>query len=447
MKRILFVLQIAALGAAVLIVQGCRKDEDPSSLTADFGAELATDWFKLTMKLTKEGPGFTPPVAARAYGYTGLTLYEAVVNGMPRHRSLQGQLEAFSLGTVPNAEVGKDYHWGLVANAALGYIVKELYRNATAANLQAIADLEAQYRAQFAAEAPEDVEARSIAYGLAVGEAMYAYAASDGQDLAYTTNFPSSYVPPVGPGMWKPTPPAFAPALQPYWGGVRPFLAINVSGSQPPAPPLFSTDMFSIFYAQALEVYTVTRNLTPEQEIIAKFWSDDPGLTATPPGHSISILNQVLEQNNADLELAAEAFAKVGMAVHDAFISCWKCKYDFNLLRPITYIQEVIDPGYTTLLATPPFPEYTSGHSAQSGAVSQVLSDLFGYNYAFSDRTHVDRTDIDGSPRSFTSFFHMAQEAAISRLYGGIHYRDAIDLGVNQGKVIGRNISNLNFRR
>jgi hypothetical protein len=447
MKRILFFLQIAGLASALMLIQGCLKDEDIASTTADFGSELATDWFKLTLKLTKEGPGFTPPVAARAYGYTGLTLYESLVNGMPRHQSLQGQLEAFSLGTVPEIEAGKDYHWGLVANAALGYIVKELYRNASAANLQSIADLEAQYRVQFAAEVAEDIEARSIAYGLAVGEAIQAYAASDGQDLAYTSNFPSSYVPPAGPGMWKPTPPAFSPALQPYWGGVRPFLAVNVSGAQPPPPPSFSTDLFSIFYAQALEVYTVTRNITPEQELIAKYWSDDPGLTATPPGHSIAILSQVLKQNNADLEVAAEAFAKVGFAVHDAFISCWKCKYDFNLLRPITYIQENIDPAYTTLLTTPPFPEYTSGHSAQSGAVSQVLSDLFGYNYAFTDRTHVDRTDIDGSPRSFSSFYHMAQEAAISRLYGGIHYRDGIELGVDQGIVIGQNVGNLNFRR
>ncbi|MBK9336500.1 MAG: vanadium-dependent haloperoxidase [Lewinellaceae bacterium] len=221
----------------------------------------------------------------------------------------------------------------------------------------------------------------------------------------------------------------------------------SINHSQPVAHLPFSTVTTSPFYSQALEVYAVTSNLNPEQEIIARFWSDDPGLAGTPPGHSISIATQVVVQENASLALAAETYCKVGLAVADAFISCWKCKFDFNLLRPITYIRDVIDPAWTPLLTTPPFPEYSSGHSVQSGATAQVLSDLFGYQYAFTDRTHVARTDINGAPRQFDSFFDYAEEAAVSRLYGGIHFRDGIDLGVKQGRKIGESVGALPFRR
>jgi hypothetical protein len=221
---------------------------------------------------------------------------------------------------------------------------------------------------------------------------------------------------------------------------------MNVNGALPAPPPAFSTDPSSAFWLEAKEMYDAVENLSADQLTIAQYWSDDPGLTATPPGHSLSIALQVLVQENADLGLAAETLAKLGMAVHDAFISCWNAKYTYNLVRPITYILAEIDAGFTTPLTTPPFPEYTSGHSVQSGAASKVLTDLFGENYAFTDKTHEARVDIDGSPRSFASFYEFAEEAAISRLYGGIHYRSAIEIGVDQGVIIGGNISALNFK-
>jgi hypothetical protein len=156
------------------------------------------------------------------------------------------------------------------------------------------------------------------------------------------------------------------------------------------------------------------------------------------------IAAQVIEQRGLALDVAAETFAKVGIAVADAFVSCWWSKYRYNLLRPITYVQKVLmDPDWTIPLVTPPFPEYTSGHSAQSGSTAQVLTDLFGA-VAFIDHTH----DARGLPaRSFDSFFEAAEEAAISRLYGGIHFRSAIELGVEQGKCVGKAVSALQFKR
>lgn len=150
----------------------------------------------------------------------------------------------------------------------------------------------------------------------------------------------------------------------------------------------------------------------------------------------------VQQEQGAPLDRAAEAYARVGMAVADAFISCGSCKYRYNLLRPVTYIQRLTDPRWLPMLPTPPFPEYASGHSVQAAAAAQVLTDLFGAR-AFTDRTHVDR---GFAPRTFASFVQAAEEAAISRRYGGIHFRPAIERGLEQGRCIGRKASALRFR-
>jgi hypothetical protein len=236
-----------------------------------------------------------------------------------------------------------------------------------------------------------------------------------------------------------PTPPGFLPALQPYWGANRPFVLASGEACPPAPPPPYSEEVGSPFYAEAHECYLAVGSLTGEQEAIARFWSDDPGQTATPPGHSVSILTQVARKLDVSLAQAAEAYAKVGIAVADAFISSWNTKYRYSLLRPITYIQAVLDPTWSPLLVTPPFPEYTSGHSVQSGAAARVLTDLFG-KVSFVDRTHKSR----GLPaRSFRSFREAAEEAALSRLLGGIHFRAACERGLAQGRCIGRHVSQL----
>jgi len=232
-----------------------------------------------------------------------------------------------------------------------------------------------------------------------------------------------------------PTPPVYQAALTPYWGNNRP-MALDLSQfCSPGPPPEFSTDEGSAFFAEALEVYESVNGLSSAHREIALFWSDDPGLTATPPGHSISILTQVLRAQDRSLAAAAEAYARVGIAVCDAFIGCWHVKYEYNLIRPITYIRRYVDPRWGDPLPvnTPPFPEYTSGHSVQSAAAAEVITSIFGAT-AFTDHTH----DARGmAPRSFSSFADFAAEAAISRLYGGIHYRSAIELGLQQGRCIG----------
>ncbi|MBI1191998.1 MAG: phosphatase PAP2 family protein [Bacteroidetes bacterium] len=433
---------------AFVLMPSCQ-DKEPGieSRASDFSSQVVQDYMSLMGVLSKETTGAFPPVVARAYAYTGLALYESLVPGMPDNNSFAGLISGFSADMIPDAEAG-EYHWGVVANAVLAQMLRDCFSGATPENLAAIDALEVDYRDNiFAAEADAEVMSRSEAHGKAVALAILAYADADGEANCFNTNFPTSYVAPVGPGMWRPTPPLFALALQPYWGDVRPFLNRNISEEMPPPPPSYSTTPGTEFMDEVMEVYNTVLNLTDEQRIIAHYWSDDPGKSATPAGHSLSILRQVLDLEDANLAEAAESFALMTMAVHDAFISCWESKYIYNLVRPITVIQTEIDGAFTIPLPTPPFPEYTSGHSVQSGAAAKVLTEIFGENYAFTDYTQVNRPDINGDPRSFASFYAFADEAARSRLYGGIHFRSAIDEGIAQGLGVGENIMALPYRK
>ena len=201
---------------------------------------------------------------------------------------------------------------------------------------------------------------------------------------------------------------------------------------------MYATDPAAAFYALALEVYRTNFALTEEQTTIAQYWADGAGATGTPPGHWIAIMGQIARNDGLSLIAAAEGYARVGLAVADAFIGCWQTKYTYNVLRPVTYIQAVIDPDWVPLLVTPPFPEYASGHATQSGAVTTVLTDLFGVK-AFTDTTHRDH-DLTPpqAPRTFRSFDEAAEEAARSRLYGGIHYASGNNTGLAQGRCIGQ---------
>lgn len=403
-------------------------------------AEVPLAWFDLQLKLVKETPGFSPPVVSRVLGYAGVTLYEAVVPGMPTYRSLAEQLKG--LAELPRVAPEPRHHWPTVANSALATITRLLFANASSANKAAIGALELRFANEFRPRLQPEIFQRSVAHGKSVAEAIYTWSLSDGGHESYAKNLPYSYKAPVGPRLWVPTSPNFTRALQPYWGNNRPFVLNAGSECQPPPPPPYSEQPGTDFYDEMMEVYQVVNHLTGEQRTIAEFWADNPGETATPPGHSISILNQIIRQKQIPLGATAEAYAKVGMAVADAFIACWRTKYQYNLLRPITCIQSLMDPNWNPIMDTPPFPEFTSGHSVQSGATAQVLTDLFG-EVTFTDHTHDHR---GFAPRAFASFFAAADEAAISRLYGGIHFRSAIELGLEQGKCIGRKVSALKFK-
>lgn len=418
------------------------SETDPvgtSKATSEFNADIATRWTDLQLLLIKSTPGYAPPVAARTLAYTSLALYETVVYGMPKNQSLVGQLNG--LTSLPKPDLSKEYNWGIAANAAISTLVIEMYATTNDANKRAIDSLRRNIESVIRiAIDNQELTDRSNAFGVAIGQAIWEYSKTDGGHEGWKNNFPTDYKTPVGIGLWIPTSTQKIPLL-PYWGKNRTFSSLNMT-MNPVAPYTFSFKENSDMFKLAKEVYDVSKNLTTEQKAIADFWADG-GSTITPPGHHFNIANIILKKEKVKLDKVAEVYAKVGLAVNDAFVSCWRCKYTFNLMRPLTYIQQAIDPTWKAYVGTPPFPEYTSGHSSGSGAAAEMLTTIFGDNYAFTDNTHTGKYP----DRNFKSFYAYADEATISRLYGGIHYRQGNENGQKNGKEIAKNILKLKFAK
>jgi PAP2 superfamily protein len=408
-----------------------KENKKPSD---DFSSVVASSWFELLYDVVK-AERTPPPQASRVYGITAVALYESIVAGTEENRSLVGQLNG--LTSLPQPKKNQKHHWPAVANTVLANTIRGLYATISPASSNLINNLEQSFDSQFQTEVKEGQYERSVALGQAVATAILAWAATDG----FSANNNCPYVPAQVPGAWQPTPPALNPnPLQPCWGQLRPMVLTSGGQCPPVGHPPFSTQTTSHFYAEALEVYNVGLNLTTEQKTIADYWSDGPGATGTPPGHWIAIVSQIARNDDLSLASAAEAYARVGIAVHDAFIACWNAKYIYNLQRPVTYINSNIDANWTSFIVTPNFPTYTSGHSTQSGAAARVLADMFGTR-SFTDTTHSDHGLVPPQqPRSFSSFDKAASEAADSRLFGGIHFSFDNNHGLASGQCIAQAI-------
>ncbi|WP_266363416.1 vanadium-dependent haloperoxidase [Tellurirhabdus rosea] len=440
-----------AILCLLLTLAGCKHNADPDVTpegrsAADFNADVALQWSQMHLDLIRSTAGFTPPVAARSLGYGGLTLYEAVVPGVNGNRSLAGQLNG--LATLPKPESGT-YHWPASANAAQAQILRGLFANTSEANKKRIDSLETTLQSQYRREAGEDVANRSAAFGKAVAEAIFAWSKTDRGHEGYLRNFPADYAVPVRPGNWQPTENG-RPPMQPFWGSNRTFLAVNAAMPIPEPIP-YSADVRSQYFAQYLEVYTKNRALTQEEKEIAVWWADDPSETFTPPGHSYNLARIAIQSRKANLAEAAEALARTGIAVADAFILCWRCKYTHFNERPYTFVRRAIDPAWVPFWPAPPFPGFVSGHATQSAAAVTVLESVFGENFSFIDNSHVSRTrdavrKVDFKARSFGSLWEAAEESAYSRFLGGIHTRQDNDTGLREGRKIGRNINALSWR-
>jgi membrane-associated phospholipid phosphatase len=395
--------------------------------------DVVTTWYRLVLELVRHTATYSPPVASRAFAYIGVAAHEALVTGNPSLRTLAGQLNA--LTALPARDAG-DYDEACVLHATLDASAQAFFANTGPTGQRALKALGQQVATKAMAGISDDIVARSTAYGQAVAEHILAWSLEDGGAVVENMGFPQSYTPGTDPQDWVPTSlvrQQQAPLL-PDWGKVRPFAMPAGNTCAIPAPPAYSEDPASPFQQAAQEVYDTVTNLTDEQRLIARFWSDDPMLTSTPPGHWIAIVLQIADDTAMPADRVTEVLATLGVAMADAFIACWDAKFEFNLLRPITAIRRTINPKFEPLLNTPPFPEYPSGHSTQSGAAAAVLTAAFGEASAFDDPTHQD----EGLPvRSFASFWDAAEEAGISRLYGGIHYRFAVEEGLTQGRCVG----------
>ena len=439
-------LGLCALGATASAVAQSPSTAAPSAEA--YSAEVATEWFGLALLLTQQTPGMSPPVASRALAYLGLTLYESVVAGMPGHRSLAGQLN--ELQSLPMAQPDEALHWPTVAHSAMAGMTRMMFPHASAENKARIDLLERSLPIKLARDFdPQrvgvDMRTRSETFGKLMAMAIMTWARTDGGHEAWgpLRRHQSTYVPPSGAGQWSPTPPNFAPALLPWWGEVRPFALADALACPAPPPPAYSEQGGSAFQRETEEVHRISQAATQEQRQVSLYWADDPLKTPTPAGHWTFIATDQLKASKASLARSAQVYARLHLAMADAFIATWKTKYTVNLLRPVTAVQLMIDSQWVpTLMHTPPFPEYPSGHSVLSAAAAGVLEHEFGERTRFTDNTHNDR---GWGPRSFASFRAAADEAAVSRLYAGIHFRSGVEGGKVQGRCVSARVLGLSM--
>lgn len=382
---------------------------------------------------------FSPPVASRIYAYPSIAAYEVMQQAYPEYKSLSGQLNEF--GGVPQAEANQEYCYPLAAVKAFLTVGRALIFSEPKM-LEFEEKLMAEYEA---VNMPRDVYRRSIAYGEEVAAAILEYA--DGDMYKETRTYPKFSIVEDDPSRWQPTPPDYMDGIEPHWREIRPFVLEGPDQFTPPPPTPFDMTEGSPFYEELMEVYHALDAEDKDERIaIAEFWDCNPYVShhighvmyatkkITPGGHWINIIQIACQKDDADFMKSVEAYTLTSIALADAFISCWDEKYRSNLIRPETVINEYIDENWMPALQTPPFPEYTSGHSVISRAAAVALTSIFGDDFAFVDTSEEEY----GLPaRSFDSFLHASSEAAVSRLYGGIHYRPAIDEGVKQGEQVG----------
>lgn len=424
---------------------GCRQQ------AVDYRKEAANPEFfrQSTKKLTDVivHDIFSPPVASRIYAYPHIAAYEILIHDYPQYQSLQGQLNKFT--GVPQPAKDSTYCFPLASLHAF----LTISRNLTFSGEMLDAYEEELYNKYKKIGIPEEVYARSLRYGQLVSKSIMAYANEDGykQTRGFRHNVSKL------PGHWVPTPPAYMDAIEPNWFKIRPFVIDSCNQFSPAIPAAFSTSKNSSFYREMLHVYETTNNLTDEQKNIASFWDCNPFVMhttghvmyatkkITPGGHWLSITGIATRQAGADMMQTLEAYTRVSLSLADGFISCWDEKYRSDRIRPETAINENLDKDWVPLLQTPPFPEYPSGHSVISNAAAEVLTHLYGPAFAYTDSTEV----AYGLPaRNFKSFKAAAEEAAISRLYGGIHFMSAVENGAEEGRRVGQYVvSKLKTRR
>ena len=380
---------------------------------------------------------FTPPVASRIYAYSNLAYYEALRFKDSNNISIIKKLKGFE--PVPEPEKNKKYDYSLAAVKSFFKVAKALTFSKDSLIMTETGLLDA-----FKNSLDEEVYNNSISFGDTIAEVILKRSTSD--NYKKTRGMPKYNVF-RETGKWQQTPPDYADAVEPNWGLMLPMLLDSAAQYKPVPPPPYDLNKNSQYYKELMETYTTSKQLTLSQDTIAHYWDDNPFVTeheghlmfatkkTTPGGHWMGIISILCRQTNADDLKTAKIYALTSCAIFDGFISCWDEKYRSRMVRPITVIRENIEPTWNSILQTPPFPEYTSGHSVITGAAATVLTNLVGENISFHDTTEMEYLGLE---RSFTSIIQAANEAGISRLYGGIHYRSAIEEGRKQGQQVGK---------
>lgn len=416
----------------ILFLVSCKKNDNPGNHNhhaSAYSSEVLDKWMTVQLRLIRNATGIPKHGFSRQFAYSGIVALESLAPGIPGNSLWRSKWNG--LTGLPASGHSKDYYYPANINGAMAAINRSLFPNASTADKAVIDSLENALTQEFLSTQTQSKLNVSAQFGKAVAVAVFNWAETDRYKNA---NDP--YTVPTGPGLWKPTAPAFAAPATPYWGNNRTVVTGSTGGTQPAAPVPYSTEPSSAFYQMAKQVYDVSQTLTDDQKAMAAFWRDVPGVSS--PGHWLSILQQVIRLEKISLDEAAIAYALTGAAINDALISCFKSKYQHNLVRPITYIREVMgNTSWNSYLGTPAHPEYVSAHSSLSAAAAVIMEDLFGNIGSFTDHTY----DYMGfAPRTYSSLMGIAEEAGLSRLYAGIHYLPSINAGLEQGRKVAGNI-------
>jgi len=429
------------LGLITLLLFGCESKEEIEVTAEDY--HLLVD--KVTAIMVNDI--FSPPQASRVYVYPNIAAYEALNAHSGNYKSLIPQLNGFKNHTkipIPDANTNLK----LAALLAYMQVAEKLVFSE-----DGIRNYRDSLTTQWSLENPESLKKAKL-YANEVSANVIAWMEND--LYKETRSMPDYDFFTEDAGRWQPTPPGYMKGIEPHWAKIRPMVMDSASQFKPVPPPKFSLDKESEFYQELIEVYQISEAIRAngndsEKLKIARFWDCNPYVSITkghfmfaekkitPGAHWIGICKIAAINSGADFDLTVLAYTKTSIALFDAFISCWDEKYRSNLIRPETLISANIDETWQPILQTPPFPEYSSGHSVVSNAAAKVLTSIFGDNFQFIDDTEVA---FNLPKRTFSSFYDAAQEAALSRLYGGIHYRSAIEEGAIQGENVGDFINN-----
>ena len=378
---------------------------------------------------------FNPPVASRIYVYPNIAFYECIATNKNQLQSLSGKLNGLKPLPKPTNEIDN------VIAACISFCYTA---QALVATENKFEDWRNEYTKTTKLLLDSAIWINSFNYGKQIADSILAYSKTD--------NYLKSrglmrYIITNKPGDWQPTPLDYAQGLEPNWNTIRPLTLSSPSQCSPEQKLVYSKSKKSLFYKTMMQTYRIGKNLDSIQKSIALYWDDNPNVSKnighlnyfihkiSPGGHWIMITKQACEQKNISIQKSAQAYTLTAIAIFDGFISCWDEKYKINLIRPITIINREVDKNWQPYIQTPPFPEFTSGHSVTSNAAATVLTALLGDNFSFEDKTEIP---FGQGTRMFYSFNEASLESSTSRVYGGIHYPETANISVQQGKAIGK---------
>jgi len=380
---------------------------------------------------------YNPTISSRIYVYPNIAFYECIRNDDLSLPSLSGKLNG--LNNIPDLPKGVQIDNFIAACVSFSYVGQNLVGSE-----YKIEDWRKAFVDSIMQHNDNTIAKNSIAFGKQVADSIISWTKKDNY---LKSRGMTRYVLNKKPGSWQPTPNDYSQALEPFWNMIRPLTLKSCGQFSPAKKLLYNADRKSAFFKDnVMEVYRISKAKDSTKNSIARYWDDNPNISVvdghltyfihkvSPGGHWLMITRQACIERNVSVTKASQAYTLAGIAMFDAFISCWDEKFKTDLIRPVTVINRFVDAKWEPLIQTPPFPEFTSGHAVVSNAAATVLTKLLGENYSFTDNTEIP---FGIKPRSFKSFYAAAEESTWSRVYGGIHYPETARISIQQGRQVG----------